>query len=427
MRHNSNIHLSIFFPGFLSDPQQRRFTALQSNCDISVCAGRSIVRAQQKGGSLIQGHRQRVILRYHADERQACLVHGIINGSVHTVQQLLPHPVHHQMQPPRTELPQLHYRVLSIPQGRGILRGHYHAAVCTADCQPEPQPQPQEESFELHLEPEAQQAEEAPVEEDSLNDLIQRAVTGRDTPVAGADVGLPDEDEAESFETPLTPEPDDNAPAASVEDFSTPLEPVEELPEPDDVGSSESADNFETPLVPEPTQPAPAPVTAIPTLGGSFDQGGFDAAKAAWNAGIPVSDLLTGRVSVQAPAPQPTAQPAAATPKVYSVTDERRPGSPNRLRVSSSMGNSASAPISSPPSVAKAMAKAPAAPAAAAPGAGKVKAVPCRNARQVIPVLTAAAGFHDHSGTSQGLERPAAKSVSSSKPLRTMLATFTSV
>ena len=233
--------------------------------------------------------------------------------------------------------------------------------------QPEPQPQPQEESFELHLEPEAQQAEEAPVEEDSLNDLIQRAVTGRDTPVAGADVGLPDEDEAESFETPLTPEPDDNAPAASVEDFSTPLEPVEELPKPDDAGSSESADSFETPLVPEPTQPAPAPATAIPTLGGSFDQGGFDAAKAAWNAGIPVSDLLTGRVSVQAPAPQPTAQPAAAAPKVYSVTDERRPGSPNRLRVSSSMGNSASAPISSPPSVAKAMAKAPAAPAATAP------------------------------------------------------------
>ena len=59
------------------------------------------------------------------------------------------------------------------------------------------------------------------------------------------------------------------------------------------------------------------------------------------------------------------------------------------------------------------------------PGAGKVEAVPCRNARQVIPVLAAAAGFHGHSGTSQGLERPAAKSVSSSKPLRTMLATFT--
>lgn len=85
------------------------------------------------------------------------------------------------------------------------------------------------------------------------------------------------------------------------------------------------------------------------------------------NSGI---GLLTGRVSVQAPAPPATAQPAAAAPKVYSVTDERRPGSPNRLRVSSSMGNSASAPISSPPSVAKAMAKAPAprshAPAGAA-------------------------------------------------------------
>ena len=124
---------------------------------------------------------------------------------------------------------------------------------------------------------------------------------------------------------PLTPEPNDNAPAASAEDFSTPLEPVEKLPEPDDVGSSESADNFETPLVPEPTQPAPAPVTAIPTLGGSFDQGGFDAAKAAWNAGIPVSDLLTGRVSVQAPAPQPTAQPAAAAPKEMCIRDRPEP------------------------------------------------------------------------------------------------------
>lgn len=57
------------------------------------------------------------------------------------------------------------------------------------------------------------------MEEESLNDLIQRAVTGRDTPVAGADVGLPDEDEAESLKPPLTPEPDDNAPAASAEDF----------------------------------------------------------------------------------------------------------------------------------------------------------------------------------------------------------------
>ena len=236
--------------------------------------------------------------------------------------------------------------------------------------QPEPQPQPQEESFELHLEPEAEEPKDTPAEVDDLNDLIQRAVTGRDTPVAGADVGLPDDEAGESFETPLTPEPDYAAPSTPAEDFSTPLEPVAEpepnLPELDNAASTEPADRFETPLVPEPTQPAPAPA-AIPTLGGSFDQGGFDAAKAAWNAGIPVSDLLTGRVSVQAPAPQPAAQPAPAAPNVYSVTDERRPSSPNRLRVSSSVGNSASAPISSPPSVAKAMPKTPAAPTATAP------------------------------------------------------------
>ncbi len=71
---------------------------------------------QQKGSSLIQGHRQRVILRHHADERQTCLVHGIINGGVHTVQQLLPHPVHHQMEPAGAELPQLHHGMLRIPQ-----------------------------------------------------------------------------------------------------------------------------------------------------------------------------------------------------------------------------------------------------------------------------------------------------------------------
>ena len=36
------------------------------------------------------------------------------------------------------------------------------------------------------------------MEEGSLNGLLL-AVTGWDTPVAGADVGLPDEDEAESL------------------------------------------------------------------------------------------------------------------------------------------------------------------------------------------------------------------------------------
>ena len=46
------------------------------------------------------------------------------------------------MQPAGSELPQLHHGMLRIPQGGGILRGHYHAAVCTADCQSESQPQP---------------------------------------------------------------------------------------------------------------------------------------------------------------------------------------------------------------------------------------------------------------------------------------------
>ena len=45
------------------------------------------------------------------------------------------------MQPAGAELPQFHHGMLGVPQGRGVLRGHYHAAVCTADRQPEPQPQ----------------------------------------------------------------------------------------------------------------------------------------------------------------------------------------------------------------------------------------------------------------------------------------------
>lgn len=108
-------------------------------------------------------------------------------------------------------------------------------------------------------------------------------------------------DEAESFETaaPGTR----RISTASVEDFATPLEPVEELPEPDDVGNSSSADNFETPLVRNP------PSQRLPLLSSphwaATRPGRFRCSQGYWNAGIPVSDLLTGRVSVQAPAPQP--------------------------------------------------------------------------------------------------------------------------
>ena len=99
--------------------------------------------------------------------------------------------------------------------------------------------------------------------------------------------------------------------------------------------------------------PAPAPASApqpaadpIPTLGGSFDEDDdemVDPAAAAWNAGIPVSDLLTGRA---APAPQPQTTMSAPLPA-------NQPAPTGRLRVSTEVGNSASAPISSPAPITK--------------------------------------------------------------------------
>ena len=98
---------------------------------------------------------------------------------------------------------------------------------------------------------------------------------------------------------------------------------------------------------------APAPASApqpaadpIPTLGGSFDEDDdemVDPAAAAWNAGIPVSDLLTGRA---APAPQPQTTMSAPLPA-------NQPAPTGRLRVSTEVGNSASAPISSPAPITK--------------------------------------------------------------------------
>lgn len=95
--------------------------------------------------------------------------------------------------------------------------------------------------------------------------------------------------------------------------------------------------------------PAPAPQPAadpIPTLGGSFDEDDdemVDPAAAAWNAGIPVSDLLTGRA---ASAPQPQTTMSAPLPA-------NQPAPTGRLRVSTEVGNSASAPISSPAPITK--------------------------------------------------------------------------
>ena len=183
---------------------------------------------------------------------------------------------------------------------------------------PAPEPQPEEPNFELHLEPEPVQPE--PESEGELDDLIRRAVEGRMPGSDTADPGLAEED---SFETPLVMEPEPApAPAESFEtDFAVPLT---------------------TPAaVQTPAQPAAAP---IPTLGGSFDTAeDFDPARAAWNAGIPVSDLLTGRAAVPVPAPAPAvSRPAPAQEKTSGV-----------LEVDDEVGNSALPPVSSPPNAAK--------------------------------------------------------------------------
>ncbi len=197
---------------------------------------------------------------------------------------------------------------------------------------PQPAPQPEETGFELRLEPEPPAPE--PEDQGELDDLIRRAVAGRIPGEETANPGLPDE---ESFETPLIMEPGQDAavPEPVEEDFATPLAPAAQ---------------------PAPSAAPAAPVTpaapAIPTLGGSFDSGDdFDPAKAAWNAGIPVSDLLTGRAAVPAPA---ASQPASASGAASAA-----------LAVDDNLGNSAIEPVSSPPSAARADAGAMAAAFAA--------------------------------------------------------------
>ena len=184
-----------------------------------------------------------------------------------------------------------------------------------AAAQPAPAPVPAENTgdFELRLEPEPETEPEVEDAADELDALIGRAMSN-----------VP-------AQAPLTPAQEVSSeirldyPLPEEEPFTTTLEPVPQQ---------------------EPPAPQPAP---IPTLGGSFDEeDGFDefdedeedAAAAAWKAGVPVSDLLTGRYQPQA-APAAPASPAAAPVA-------------GRLRVSTSVGNSASAPVSSPPAAAKA-------------------------------------------------------------------------
>ena len=75
----------------------------------------------------------------------------------------------------------------------------------------------------------------------------------------------------------------------------------------------------------------------IPTIGGSFD-----AAQAAWNAGVPVGSVLHSA----APSPRPAVEPV---PAVDAAAETEPSTVPGKLRVSNTVGNSASEPIHTPP------------------------------------------------------------------------------
>ena len=200
---------------------------------------------------------------------------------------------------------------------------------------PAPVPVEPEEDFELRLEPAPAQQEEP---DNELDVLISRAMAN-------------------------APAPGRDAPGQSVSS-----EVRLELPE---EGSREEEDEFSTNLdvavhaAPPTASAYSAPVRAsvantapIPTLSGNFDmEEEDDQAAAAWNAGLPVSDLLMST----SPAPAgpeepvytaPASAPAHAAPLPANQAAPEEPA--GRLRVSSRVGNSASAPISSPPSAAKA-------------------------------------------------------------------------
>ena len=204
---------------------------------------------------------------------------------------------------------------------------HYHAA--TAD--PQPAVQPAADEFELKLDDPAEAAPEEAAG-DELDNLISRAVSGHAPYYGEQDVSsettldLPQESE---FSVPLTPEPT----------FDTPLVPVEDdasfgIP----VDGEEGAFTGNTPAEEPHSAPAASAAPAIPTIGGSFSVN--EAVSDAWNSGRPISDVLN-------------AQPATPVPQAASVVVPQR-GEAAHLQVSTSVGNSASAPISSPPSAAKA-------------------------------------------------------------------------
>ena len=228
---------------------------------------------------------------------------------------------------------------------------HYHAA--TAD--PQPAVQPAADEFELKLDDPAEAAPEEAAG-DELDNLISRAVSGHAPYYGEQDVSsettldLPQESE---FSVPLTPEPT----------FDTPLVPAEDdnsfgFP----VDGEEGAFTGNTPAEEPHSAPAASAAPAIPTIGGSFSVN--EAVSDAWNSGRPISDVLNAQPATPVPQAAPvvpassvaaavSAQPQQPTGTESSFVVPQR-GEAAHLQVSTSVGNSASAPISSPPSAAKA-------------------------------------------------------------------------
>ena len=228
---------------------------------------------------------------------------------------------------------------------------HYHAA--TAD--PQPAVQPAADEFELKLDDPAEAAPEEAAG-DELDNLISRAVSGHAPYYGEQDVSsettldLPQESE---FSVPLTPEPT----------FDTPLVPVEDdasfgIP----VDGEEGAFTGNTPAEEPHSAPAASAAPAIPTIGGSFSVN--EAVSDAWNSGRPISDVLNAQPATPVPQAAPvvpassvaaavSAQPQQPTGTESSFVVPQR-GEAAHLQVSTNVGNSASAPISSPPSAAKA-------------------------------------------------------------------------
>ena len=273
----------------------------------------------------------------------------------------------------------------------------------------EPAPAPQED-FELQLQP-AEEPETSsfstpltPVEPepvDELDALINRAVSGHApyyTPQEVSAETTLDLPQPTEFETPLTPVPQEPT-------FDTPLTPVDEpeptpvqLPQidmtgrvqgdttvisPADLTAGMAAKTAAVPLGAAPAAVAVAPevpivpTAPIPTLGGSFNDTG-SVVSAAWQSGRSVSDMLDAmQAELDAPAASEntapshptvvtTVQPAVRTPAAapgmtrpaaettqdsFTVPQQ---GEAARVRVSTAVGNSAGAPIHTPPSAAKA-------------------------------------------------------------------------